>query len=242
MPGEIAFTRIGATSRDTTRASASMAASTAASVEVPTMGLRLIHPENNTIEPFGLRIGAVFDAVVLAPELALKENAGLRGLKFHERSTYAAGGGGNDVIERASTGERRCDSRLIGDVQHQGIRNAHADFVARGIQAVLIGRQGARARRRLQRDGRRRGRFPDAPPVITTRLPGASRERGARSHPSILNLRCRDHRTASAHFATSMAVNSPASARARRRDPGRCRNPRNANVYSGTPKCSFNAA
>jgi hypothetical protein len=51
---------------------------------------------------------------------------------------YAAGGGGNDVIERARTGEGRCDSRLIRDVQHQGVRGARADFVARGIQAVLI--------------------------------------------------------------------------------------------------------
>jgi hypothetical protein len=29
-----------------------------------------------------------------------------------------------------------CDSRLIGDVQHQGIRGARADFIARGIQAA----------------------------------------------------------------------------------------------------------
>jgi hypothetical protein len=78
------------------------------------------------------------------------------------------------VIERARPGERRCDGRLIGDVQHQGVRGACADFVARGVQAVLI----PASKEHAPADGYNATAtarpIPDAPPVIITRLPASA--------------------------------------------------------------------
>lgn len=60
MPGVIALTRRGASSNARVRAGASIAASTAASVYVPAIGLQLIQPENKTIDPVAGRWGAPF--------------------------------------------------------------------------------------------------------------------------------------------------------------------------------------
>jgi hypothetical protein len=102
----IALTRIGANSSARFRANASIAPSTAASVDISSMGFRLTQPENKEIDPPGPMCGAAyFTQWCCPPEFGFEQCAGALSVEIDDTTTQASCCSGNEMIYSFESGE-----------------------------------------------------------------------------------------------------------------------------------------